>query len=104
MQKNSFLKRGLSLLLVAVMMLGMLPNAPVWGDASGGSSGTTKPLEPGDFTYSISYSRGSFTRFTIVEIAASDDSTTTQGTHTPDSSLNPHTTRKTFCTEILRCL
>ena len=78
-------QRILSLILVMVMALGMLPTS-VLGDASGGAGGSVVPINPADgLTYNTSSSFGSFTRFTIVEIAAPDDSTTTRGPHTPDS-------------------
>lgn len=89
-------QRILSLILVMVMALGMLPTS-VLGDASGGAGGSVVPIDPADgLTYNTSSSFGSFTRFTIVEIAAPDDSTTTRGTHQPDTSLNPHTSSDAF--------
>lgn len=74
MQKNSFLKRGLSLLLVAVMMLGMLPavTTDVFAGGSGSGSGGHGDGGSGN-VYEWSGTSMYFTRFTLIKINTDDD-------------------------------
>ena len=71
------LQRIVSLMLVLVMAFGMMPTS-VLGDASGGAGGSVVPLPGGggNLTWNTDKSFGSFTRFTVVEVNAPDDSTT----------------------------
>lgn len=92
---NGFAKRAMSLLLTIVMVVGLVPTS-VFGMVSGGQSGTTVPPTGGPGSYNWVKGYGSFTRFTIVEINAPDDSTTYQNEHKPLPELNPHSTQADF--------
>lgn len=92
------LQRIVSLMLVLVMAFGMMPTS-VLGDASGGAGGSVVPLPGGggNLTWNTDKSFGSFTRFTVVEVNAPDDSTTYKPPeHEPNGSLNPHNQQEDF--------
>ena len=92
---NGFAKRAISFLLTLVMVVGLMPTS-VFGMVSGGQSGTTVPPTGGPGSYNWVKGYGSFTRFTIVEINAPDDTTTHQNGHTPPTELNPNQDRTDF--------
>lgn len=72
--RNSFLKRSLSLLLVAVMMLGMLPAVTTDVSAVGGGSAETGgSLSGNGNVYGWTVTDQYFTRFTLIAIDTPDD-------------------------------
>ncbi len=99
---KSVTRRGLSLLLVAVMMIGMLPLTsvtPVLAAGTGGATGTTNPITDSDgLDWTTAKANGRFIRFTLIEIQRPDDTTTDVAGHegNVDHGLNPHAGDKAF--------
>lgn len=86
-KKRPFFERIVSMLLVAVMVIGLLPTS-VLAQSGGEVDGETGGVSSGKFPVSYDTAYGAFTRFTIVKIDAPDCDSTNQG-HEPDPSLNP---------------
>ena len=86
-KKRPFFERIVSMLLVAVMVIGLLPTS-VLAQSGGEVDGETGSVSTGKFPVSYDTAYGAFTRFTLVKIDAPDCDSTNQG-HEPDPSLNP---------------
>lgn len=92
-----FFERIVSMLLVAVMVIGLLPTN-VFANSGGGTDHDTNPVGPSTNKVFYNTSDGAFTRFTLIHINAADcDSTYGMSPdHEVDLTLNPGANGRAF--------
>lgn len=73
--RKNFMRRGLALLLVAIMVVGLMPGT-VFGGLSEGSTGGTHGFGSSNAPFVTDPSMGGFSRFTLIRINAPDCSGT----------------------------
>lgn len=96
-KKRPFFERIVSMLLVAVMVIGLLPTS-VFANSGGDTDHDTNPVGPTTGKIFYNTSDGAFTRFTLIHINAADcDSTYDMGEkHDVDLTLNPGANGRAF--------